>query len=393
MTPPRIRILLCSSSMEAGGSERQLLYLLQGLDRTQFQPLLYLTYDNGSLLQEVPVDVPQLAFWRDRRLPRWNWPGRIHSNQIQFLRQVILEHQIDLVYDRLFHMTLVTGPATAATGTPRVSTIVSPPQHDLERTEKRWRWFKRRALARAYRNSTALLTVARGTAINASEYYGIPIEQFQVVPSPIDLQRIEWMAEMAPTSMAPGSSKRLLAVGRLSAEKGHIHLLEAMSMYQRKRQQAPDLPLLHLQLAGEGPLRTTLEKRIRALGLEDVVTLLGQVSNPFALMRCCDLFIMPSLYEGMPNAMLEAMALGVPVLASDTEQGPGEFLREHPLGALVPPADPSGLCHAIIDRFRSPEAWIARGLLAQKHVRQHHSLSQWLPRMQSILHRAAKATP
>lgn len=378
--------------MEAGGSERQLLYLLQGLDRSQFQPLLYLTYDSGSLLREVPDDVPRWAFWRDRPPPRWNWPGRIHRDQIRFLRQVILEQKIDLVYDRLFHMTLVTGPATHATRTPRVSTIVSPPQYDLERNEPRWRWFKRHALARAYRNSTALLTVARGTAVNASDYYGIPLTQFQVVPSPIDLQRIELLANAETPAMGTSSSKQLLAVGRLSAEKGHLHLINALAMYERQRQNAPDHPLLHLFIAGEGPLRAALEERIRRLRLEQLVTLLGHVSNPYALMRRCDLFIMPSLYEGMPNAMLEAMALGVPVLASNTEQGPGELLREHPLGTLVPPADPSGLCQAIIDRFRSPDAWIARSLLAQQHVRQHHSLLQWLPQMQSILHRAAKAT-
>ncbi len=125
------RILLCSSSMSGGGSERQLLNLLRGLDRKRFQPMLYLLYREGELLSEVPNDVPIHAYWERHQRPKWNWPGRIHRTQVADLRTLLMQQQIDVTYDRLFHMAMLTGPATRNSSIARVSTIVSPPSRDL----------------------------------------------------------------------------------------------------------------------------------------------------------------------------------------------------------------------------------------------------------------------
>ena len=174
-----------------------------------------------------------------------------------------------------------------------------------------------------------------------------------------------------------------MAAGRQSAEKGHRYLIDAVAQYLRERQ-SQSLPDLDLHLAGDGPLRDALLEQARSLNIQDHVHLYGHVANPYAMMKRCDLFGMPSLYEGMPNAMLEAMACGAPVVASNTEQGPGELLREHPLGVLVPPADPSALCRAIQDRFRAPDAWLERTRAAENYVVTHHDMSRWLATMSDI---------
>jgi glycosyltransferase involved in cell wall biosynthesis len=386
--------------MEAGGSERQLLYLLQGIDRARFTPILYLLYPRGALLGDVPADVPIASFWKDRPAPRWNWPGRIHRWQVEHLVATLREQQIDLVYDRLFHMTLITGPASCRAQVRRISSIVSPPEFDLERTERRWLWWKRRALARTYRQSDGLVTVSVGTAQSAARYYGIPPSQFQVIPSPIDIERIDRMAAL-PASIAPGAAlpgsvtrepntspreilpRKILAVGRLSQEKGHRDLIDAFAFYQRDALAAGH-PDAELHLAGDGPLRSTLQAHVDALGLESKVIFHGQVANPYALMGCCDLFVMPSHYEGMPNAMLEAMACSAPVLATDTASGAGELLRAHPLGSLVPIGDAQAMAAAIADRFRREGHWLERAQQARKYVVQHHGLRQWLERMHSL---------
>jgi len=181
--------------MEPGGSERQLLYLLRGLDRSRFEPVLYLLYDTGALLAELPSDVQKISFWGETKQLILSWPGRIHGMQIRHLETTLRGERIDLTYDRLFHMAMIAGPATRMAGVPRVSTIVSPPQFDVGRKDNRWRWIKRQRLSRAYRESAALLTVAPGTAENASQYYNIPRERFEVVRSPIDLDRIEKLAQ------------------------------------------------------------------------------------------------------------------------------------------------------------------------------------------------------
>lgn len=397
--------------MEAGGSERQLLYLLQGLDRARFEPILYLVYHTGSLLTDVPSDVRVISFWDNHHPPKWNWPGRIHALQIAHLVKILTRENIDVVYDRLFHMTLIAGPATHRVRVPRVSTIVSPPQFDLERSEKRWRWWKRRILANAYSTATNLLTVSAATADAASEYYAIPRGRFEVVPSPIDNHRIRRLA-MEPFEFGDWdlSRRHVLAVGRLSDEKGHTFLIDAIGRYCLRREMAKTrsaiqasessesevstssdpthidrgLPDIQLHIAGDGPLREALKQQIDRLGLQNHVILHGHVTNPYAMMQRADLFVMPSIYEGLPNALLEAMTCGVPVLTSDTEQGPGELLRSIDLGTRVPIADPEALCAAIHDRFAREEAWLAKAQLAKAYVEEHHSLRDWLDRMSLI---------
>lgn len=405
--------------MEAGGSERQLLYLLQGLDRARFEPMLYLVYRTGSLLTEVPSDVRVISFWDNHRPPKWNWPGRIHAMQIAHLANILTREKMDVVYDRLFHMTLIAGPATHRARIPRISTIVSPPQFDLERSEKRWRWWKRRALAKAYSTATKLLTVSAGTADAASEYYAIPREQFEVVPSPIDNHRISRLAtepiESGPWDLA---RKHILAVGRLSDEKGHTFLIDAIGRYYLRREMArtriatqsaetsrseaatrtgtsdfdQGLPDIQLHIAGDGPLREALKQQIDRLGLQNYVVLHGHVTNPYAMMQNADLFVMPSIYEGLPNALLEAMACGVPVLTSDTEQGPGELLRSIDLGTRVPIADPEALCAAIHDRFAREDAWLAKAQLAKSYVEERHGLRHWIDRMSLIFDESASSS-
>jgi glycosyltransferase involved in cell wall biosynthesis len=177
--------------------------------------------------------------------------------------------------------------------------------------------------------------------------------------------------------------KHLLAVGRLSEEKGHRDLIMATALYLRAYR-AKGLPAIHLHIAGDGPLRNILQTLLRELDIDSQVTLHGQVDNPYAMMRGSDLFVMPSHYEGMPNAMLEAMACGVPLLATNTQSGPGELLRQHPLGKVVPVSDPEKMCLAIEDRFERESKWLARALKAETYVQENHSLPSWLQRMQNL---------
>ena len=386
-TEARIRILLCSSSMNGGGSERQLLYLLQGLDRKRFEPLLYLFFKEGALLESVPQDIPIFAFWSDRRKPFLQWPGRMHHQYIDHLSDVIREQRIDLTYDRLFHMTLVSGPATRKNHCPRVSTIVSPPEFDLQRREERWQWIKRRRLARAYRESTALLSVSQGTAEAASTFYNIPKERFQIVPSPLDIAGID-RKQLEPLPDVPWDQnlRHILSVGRLSAEKGHADLLDAFGLLV-----ADHGTSYRLHLVGDGPLKSALMQQADRLGIAPFVHFHGHLNNPYPLMRQCDLLVLPSHYEGLPNVMLEAMVCRCPVLATETQQGAGEFLRKHPFGRLVPVKNPKAMAAAMADRFSQEPLWTSVLDEAEYYTRHHHGLSHWIETLSGLFENIAKA--
>jgi glycosyltransferase involved in cell wall biosynthesis len=386
----RIKILLCSSSMDGGGSERQLLYLLRGLDRERFEPYLYLLYETGVLLEEVPADVKRIAFWSDVRFPKLNWPGRIHRMQVNHMASTLARLKIDAVYDRLFHMTLVTGPATRRMSVPRVSTIVSPPQFDLARSEKRWIHWKKRALRSAYANANALLTVGAGTADNAAEYYDLPRNRFQVMLSPIDIDRIDRESNRSWSgAVLRPNRKHIVSIGRLSDEKGHRYLIQAFAKYTQWVAMEK-VPAADLHLVGDGVLRRELESLAAHLGIADNVFFHGQVYSPFALLRQCDLLCLPSLYEGMPNALLEAMACKVPVLATNTAQGAGELLRANPLGTLVAKGNSDELADAIRNRFEYPAPWLARIEPARQYVENHHSMEAWIDNISQVLSRIVR---
>lgn len=376
--------------MDGGGSERQLLYLLQRIDRERFEPILYLLYETGSLLTEVPPDVRRIAFWTETTFPRWNWPGRIHRMQVNHLANALRREQIDVTYDRLFHMTLITGPASRIQHVPRVSTIVSPPQFDLARSEKRWLTWKKYCLKRAYETANSLLTVGTGTADNAASYYRIPRERFEVMLSPIDIDRIDQdsQSDLDDFGLRSGR-KNIISIGRLSDEKGHRYLLQAFAKYCQ-HVSIDRLPPADLHIVGDGVLRKELQSLTANLGIEDSVRFHGQVSNPFPLLKQCDLLCLPSLYEGMPNALLEAMACRVPVLATNTAQGAGELLRMHPLGTLVPKANVNEMANAIQDRFINPSAWLERTEPAREYVETHHCLQDWVEKVSTVLANVAK---
>jgi glycosyltransferase involved in cell wall biosynthesis len=140
-----------------------------------------------------------------------------------------------------------------------------------------------------------------------------------------------------------------IAAGRLVKKKGFDVLLDALARTRRRRE-------VRLVILGEGPERSTLESRVAALGLRDVVALPGFVENPLAWFARADLFVLSSFAEGMPNAMLQAMAAGCPVVATDCPSGPREILEDGRWGTLVPPGDAGALAEAIAFALGSPRA-------------------------------------
>ena len=381
--------------MEGGGSERQLLYLMKGLDRSRFDLRLYLLYRRGSLLDQVPEDISIESFWEQYRSTGWNWPGRIHRAQVAHLSSVIQRQQINLLYERLFHIALIAGPAVARSqrrglkeNVGRVSTIVSPPSRDVSRSERRWLFWKRHLLSQSYRSATTLLAVSQETAIDAMQYYRLNRKPIQVVASPIDISRID---EQSIAPIAPGETaerwryrgnRRIVSVGRLSEEKGHRFLIEAVAQYQQRRDNR--LPAVDLHLFGDGSCREQLTDLSHHLGIQEHVFFHGHTDNPYPFLQQCDLFVLPSLYEGLPNVVLEAMACRAPVLATDTEAGAGELLREHPLGHLAKVADSSSLAELIQNRFTHESDWLSRLDAARQFVRERHDLQHWIDRMNSI---------
>lgn len=145
----------------------------------------------------------------------------------------------------------------------------------------------------------------------------------------------------------PLDDQRLIvgSIGRFTRQKGYIYLLQAIPRVLTQ------VPGLHFILIGDGELRRDLEEKARELGIQDRVLFTGQREDIASLLKSMSLFVLPSLWEGLPTVVLESMACGVPVVATDVP-GTDELIHNQVNGILVPPGDPQSLADAIIAVFQ-----------------------------------------
>lgn len=406
-----LRVLLMAGSMELGGSERQTCLLLEHLDRTQFQPHLYLTYRRGELLGKVPVDVPVEAFSDLHFSPKMNWPGRWHGRMVAHLRDLLARWQIDVVYDRTFHMTMIAAPACGR-HVGRVSTIVCPPSQDLPNVEKRFVALKRARLASAYRRASRVVAVSDAVRQSALEYYALPAEQVVTLKSPVDIAGLRKAAKVDPpswfsstisaeehgkaeTDLQQTKPLNIVCVGRMTREKGQDLLITAASLLRnhsggRTESGVKRLEKFVVWLVGDGPLRGELEEQTGRLGLSDHVRFVGQVTSPASLVTRCDVLVCPSRYEGLPNVVLEAMALEVPVIASDVGGIP-EVVQPGVTGTLVPVEQPQRIAEELAGLFQSTGRYREMAGRARALVQEHFAMPRYLEQLAGILRKAAGA--
>ncbi len=153
----------------------------------------------------------------------------------------------------------------------------------------------------------------------------------------------------------------IINVGRLQSVKGQVHLARMMPAVVAK------WPGAHVLIAGEGPERQALEKAIAAEKMEQHITLLGDRTDVLELLKASDLFVFPSLREALPMAVIEAMAVGLPVVASNTGGLP-ELVRKGENGLIVEPGDADGLAEAIISILDTEDRGRSIGLRGQERV-------------------------
>ena len=157
--------------------------------------------------------------------------------------------------------------------------------------------------------------------------------------------------EILPAEITAFSERRhkdICAVGRLNEQKGYDVLLRAFHLFRETH------PEHRLHIYGEGALRKALEEQIETMGLGDCVTLHGSVSGVMFEVADMGMFVMASRYEGMPNALMEAMACGLPCVSTDCDFGPGELIADHENGILVAVDDEKALAAAMAEIADDP---------------------------------------
>lgn len=384
----RLRVLFVIGTMSGGGAERQVIEILRLIDRSRFEPLLYLATRTGELLGCVPRDVPVFAF-RDEAPETWTQTliRRCKLSPLArdlHLARVLRCQRIDVIYDRTYRATLDAAGATWFRRTPRISCCVVDPQPELEMHARRNRGLVWKIARSAYRRASLVLANSTGLRERVMEYFRLPPGHVAISRNLLDLDRLDRLANEPLPTNSSSDPFLLVAAGRLHAQKGYHYLLEAINQLVNQRQRQ-----LRLLILGTGELRSELEEFVRAHDLQQHVTFAGFVANPLPWFRRAKLFVLPSLFEGLPNSLLEAVACGTPALATDCPSGPSEILEDGRLGGLVAPADSDALAEAIQAAIDCYPEWQQRAVLARESVRQRYDAATGIRELESLIERVA----
>jgi glycosyltransferase involved in cell wall biosynthesis len=197
-------------------------------------------------------------------------------------------------------------------------------------------------MKRTYRFADAIVANSHAVAADLARVLELPAERIVVVHNPLNLARIAKESAEDPGHAWPAerSIPIVLGVGSLTPIKGFTALVEAFAIVRRRRP-------CRLVILGEGPERAALESLVRERGLSSDVLLPGFTANPFAWMRRARVFASSSRTEGCPNALMQALAIGVPIVSTDDSGGSAEILEQGRWGRLVPVGRPDAMADAI----------------------------------------------
>jgi glycosyltransferase involved in cell wall biosynthesis len=304
--------------------------------------------------------------------------------QVRHLADVIHSERIQLLYSRTYLMAMIAYGAARRSGVPWVTVEVADPKRALEDNPTRFLRAKRWLLGRAYRYADRVIANSEGVRQGLIDYYRLPAEATMTLYNFVDIERIDRQASLPGPVLEPDRF-HVVCAGRLQLQKGYTFFLQAIDELVNKRGRKE----LVAHILGQGPLESELKGFAQARGLGSHVRFAGYVSHPCAYFKQAHLFCLASLYEGMPNALLEAMACRIPVLATDCPSGPREILEDGRLGRLVAPANAAALADAIHDALDNREKWLAIVPAARKRIEEDFSPSNGIARLEQLLKEVA----
>lgn len=337
MVGERKRILFLLPSLTGGGAERVFTTLLRHLDRTRFEPHLALLQATGAYMEDIPKDIP------------------IHNLKVSRVRYALLKivrliwnlrPQTILATMGHLNIALISAKPFFPPDTRllvREAVIPSALFREENKNIRLWGWLYRHV----YKRADKIVCLSDSMVADLVENFEIPREKLVRIYNPVDTGKVR---ELAQTGDDPfnGNGPHLVAAGRICRQKGFDVLIHAMPAVLQR------FPHAQLMILGEGPLEAELKEQAQNLGLQEKVIFLGFQANPWLYLKHADAFILPSRYEGLPNVLLEALALGTRVVVSDCPGGIREIRDSVGSMAVVPPEDPSALAEAIITVCSNP---------------------------------------
>ncbi|MGB5615592.1 MAG: glycosyltransferase [Desulfobacterales bacterium] len=337
-TAPRIAVFASFSGK--GGVERMLLNLAEGFAGIGCHVDLLMIKSSSLHLETVPrglnliklhanhtwSSLPELTGYLQRVRPEALLAAKDRANQV-----AILSRRLSRTATRLA-IRMGTHVSTAIAGKGGVKKVL---------------WYL--PIRLLYRQADEIVAVSEGVKKDLMRITGLPPERITVIANPAVSNRIYTLAA-APTPhpwFDDTTIPVVLGAGRLTRQKDFPTLVRAFAKVKAVR-------ACRLIILGDGRDREKLLSLARELRIDRYIDLPGFISNPYAYLRRASLFVLSSIWEGSPNVLTEALALGTPAVATDCHSGPREILKDGSIGRLVPVGDPDALAAAMLETLSAP---------------------------------------
>lgn len=299
----RTNITFVLPSFAGGGAERVVLTLARHLNRDRFIPALIVLNGNGPLRDLVPQDISVTDLERPRLRHAWRHLGRA----LQTVPSGIVLPTISHV-----NLAVLMQRRRMPAGTRIVARESNTPSASLQTT--RWPWLMRYLYRRYFPLADAIMCPSDLVANEFATDFGLNRDRLKVLPHPVDTAAIRTAA--TPPIRKHGAGLRFVAAGRMTPQKGFDRLLELFATLPEDA---------HLTLLGEGSETGNLQQQAAQLRISARIEFAGFSTNPWRYYAGADAFLLPSRWEGMPNAALEALAVGTPVIARREAGGIAEI--------------------------------------------------------------------
>jgi glycosyltransferase involved in cell wall biosynthesis len=362
----RLRVLYTVNRMDVGGSQTHLVQVLRLLDRRRFEPMLCCLTGKGALLdtaRETGVTVVSAG------LGGLKTPAALSA--VLRLARFMRRERVDIVHNYLLRANVV---GTVAARLARVPIVLTSKRGCHER-----RGLELVGARLSNWLADCVTTNAQAVRSFVHDNERCPLEKMVVIPSGIDTDRF---APLAPADFKarlglPPDRPVVGIVTRMRVRKGVEEFLRAMAIVRRQ------FPAACAVVVGEVELEEGLSLLVRELGLDQHLHLLGPRTDMPEVLSAFDVFVLSSHDEGMSNAILEAMAMQRPVVATDVG-GTGEVIRDGHTGRLVPAKDPEPLARAIAGLLGRPGEAAAIGARGREVVVEQFSARTMVRQMEDL---------
>lgn len=363
----KVNVLHVFMDLHVGGAQEIFLTQLKYIDRTKFHIIICCLNGRGPLVSEIEK--------LGNRVICLNRLNKRNDVQAIFdLLKIIRQNDISIVHTYLYSRTSFYGRIAALMArTPVIiaAEMGSPSKKSLKKR------ISDRLLARF---TDQIIALSEATKSSAAEEQGVELTKITVIYPGVDVSKFtikETKREARDALDLPHDVPIIGIVARLDPVKGHKYLLDAMLKV------CHFIPSTKLMIVGIGPLEESLRRRVKQLGLSKQVMFMGMRRDIPQLLRAMDIFVLPSLREGFGMALLEAMVMGLAVIATNVGGIP-EVVDDGKTGILVPPQDSNALSEAILVLLKDEKKRHRMGMLGKERVLSHFTAQRSVSQLEAL---------